>query len=86
MFQRTLKASYYTSNGKGRKIEITPRPSEVKINRKRLIYVPKWIITIKAGKHPYNRKALAAASNTKALVLSLDFTRNVLPLTPVDFL
>jgi hypothetical protein len=41
--QNTQKASYYTSNRKERKIEITPRPSEVKINRKRLIYVPKWI-------------------------------------------
>lgn len=59
--ENTQKASYYTSNGKERKIEITARPSEVKINRKRLIYVPKWIITIKAGKHPYNRNALAGS-------------------------
>jgi hypothetical protein len=63
----TQKVSYYTLNGKGRrkeqKIEIRPRPIEVKISRKPLIYVPKWIITIKAGAQPYNRKALAA-SNT----------------------
>ena len=57
----TQKASYYTSNGKIRKIPIRPRPSEVKINRKRLIYVPKWIITIKAGEHSYNREALTAS-------------------------
>ena len=65
--KNTQKASYYTSNRKGKrkelKIKITPRFSEVIINRKSLIYVPKWIITIKAGEHTYNRKALAA-SNT----------------------
>lgn len=65
--ENTQKASYYTSNGKGKrkeqKIEIRPKPGEVKINRKPLIFVPKWIITIKAGEHTYNRKALAA-SNT----------------------
>jgi hypothetical protein len=65
----TQKVSYYTSSGKAKKkeqkIEITPRLSEVRINRKPdgLIYVPKWIITIKAGEHTYKRKALAA-SNT----------------------
>jgi hypothetical protein len=63
----TQKVSYYTLNAKGRrkeqKIEIRPRSIEVKISRKPLIYVPKWIITIKAGAQPYNRKALAA-SNT----------------------
>ena len=68
--ENTQKASYYTSNRKGKwkkeKIKITPRFSEVIINRKSLIYVPKWIITIKAGKHTYNRKALAA-SNTLIL-------------------
>ena len=65
--ENTQKVSYYTSNGKGKKkeqkLEITPRPGEVKINRKSMIYVPEWIITIKAGEHIYNRKALAA-SNT----------------------
>jgi hypothetical protein len=65
----TQKVSYYTSSGKYKKkeqkIEITPKLSEVRLNRKPdgLIYVPKWIITIKAGEHTYNRKALAA-SNT----------------------
>ena len=62
--ENTQKASYYTSNGKGKrkeqKIEIRPKPGEVKINRKPLNTVPKWIITIKAGEHTYNRKALVA--------------------------
>jgi predicted nucleic acid binding AN1-type Zn finger protein len=34
----------------------------VVVNRKSLIYVPKWIIAIKAGEHTYHRKALAASS------------------------
>jgi hypothetical protein len=65
--ENTQKASYYRLNRKGKrkeqKIKIIPRFSEIIIIRKSLIYVPKWIITIKAGECVYNRKALAA-SNT----------------------
>jgi hypothetical protein len=65
VLDNTQKASYYVQNRKGKKkeqkIKIIPRFSEIIIRRKSLTYVPKWIITIKAGKRIYKRKVLAAS-------------------------
>lgn len=66
-FREHQKVSYYIKNHKDRKkeqnIKITPRFSEIIINRRSLIYVTSWIIAIKVGEKTYNRRALAA-SNT----------------------
>jgi hypothetical protein len=70
VLDNTQKATYYIQNAKGKykeqKEKIIPRFSEIIIRRKSLIYVPKWIITIKAGKHIYKIKVLAAS---KTLIL-----------------
>jgi hypothetical protein len=68
--ENTQKVSYYIKNHKDRrkeqKITITPRFSEIILNRRSRIYVPSWIITIKASEKTCNRKALAA-SNTSTV-------------------
>jgi hypothetical protein len=63
VLDNTHKASYYVHKGKGKekeqKIRITPRFSEIVMKRRSLTYIPKWIITIKAGERTYNRIVLA---------------------------
>jgi hypothetical protein len=62
--ENTQEDSYYIRNGKGKKkkkIKIIPKFSEIIINRRSLIYVPRWIIIIKAGERTYRRKILAAS-------------------------
>jgi uncharacterized protein (DUF2147 family) len=43
-------------------MRVVPRRHEVEILIKSLVYVPMWIINMKAGDFNYKRKALAASS------------------------
>jgi hypothetical protein len=64
--KNTIDIYYKKKKAKGkteeRKMQIIPRRHEVEILIKSLIYVPKWLITLKAGDFEYKRKALAASS------------------------
>ena len=68
--ENTQKASYYTSNRKGKwkkeKIKITPRFSEVIINRKSLIYVLNGLSLSKQANIPTTEKHWSS-SNTLIL-------------------
>jgi hypothetical protein len=59
--ENTSEVSYKLKTKGERKIRIEPRFSEINMNRRSLIYVPKWIITIKAGGVSYTRRILAAS-------------------------
>ena len=65
IIRNTKQVSYKIRkrNGKTeeRKLQIVPRRHEIGIERKSLVYVPKWNITFRSGDFEYKRMALAAS-------------------------
>ena len=63
----TMKVLYEVRKSKGKKEEkemnIIPRYADITIEKRILVYLPKWIIMIKGGASVYKRKILAASNN-----------------------